>query len=121
MAGDRQEQKGGGEGVTPVAAAEAARGQAGAGVPGDEGDTPHPTPADHHQGKLSSYRNKDLSDSGAYTKWQYMTFSCHGGDGRAMVGLVVGDDTQGQGQGEDQEGADTQGQGQGRPVSPLGQ
>ena len=50
-----------------------------------------------------------------------MTFSCHGGDGRAMVGLVVGDDTQGQGQGEDQEGADTQGQGQGRPVSLLGQ
>ena len=38
-----------------------------------------------------------------------------------MVGLVVSDDTQGQGQGEDQEGADTQGQGQGRPVSPLGQ
>ena len=38
-----------------------------------------------------------------------------------MVGLVVGDDTQGQGQGEDQEGADTQGQGQGRPVSLLGQ
>ena len=53
--------------------------------------------------------------------FQYVTFSCHGGDGRAMVGLVVGDDTQGQGQGEDQEGADTQGQGQGRPVSPLGQ
>ena len=38
-----------------------------------------------------------------------------------MVGLVVGDDTQGQGQGEDHEGADTQGQGQGRPVSLLGQ
>ena len=35
--------------------------------------------------------------------------------------MVVGSDTQGQGQGEDQEGADTQGQGQGRPVSLLGQ
>ena len=38
------------------------------------------------------------------TPQQYMTFLCHGGDGRAMVGLVIGDDTQGQGQGEDQEG-----------------
>ena len=35
--------------------------------------------------------------------------------------MEVGSDTQGQGQGNDQEGADTQGQGQGRPVSLLGQ
>ena len=52
------------------AAAEAARDPAGAGVPGDEGDIPHPTPADHHQGSEESYsyHNKDLSDICAYTK-----------------------------------------------------